>query len=202
MSDTQKELARIQQELKAPKSQRNSFGKYNYRSCEDILEAVKPILGGCVLTVTDSIEEVSGRIYVKAEATLQMSDSFPVSTTAYAREPETKKGMDESQITGAASSYARKYALSGLFCIDDTRDADATNEHDKPEKKKTQAEKDLCFWGESELNKFEDMSEASIDAWGVENKDRMQQLEQVDQSVYWTVKKAWAKRKKVFTDAV
>lgn len=116
----------IQQELKAPKTQRNNFGGYNYRSCEDILEAVKPLLAeqSCTLTITDEIVMVGERIYLKATATLTNPDGKSVSTTAFAREPEQKKGMDESQISGMASSYARKYALNGLFCIDDTKDAD------------------------------------------------------------------------------
>jgi hypothetical protein len=129
MSDLTSKLASIQQTLKAPKGQVNTFGKYKYRSCEDILEAVKPLLGDLVLTISDDIVEVGGRVYVKATASLS-SGSGNVSTTAFARESETKKGMDESQITGAASSYARKYALNGLFCIDDTKDSDATNQHD------------------------------------------------------------------------
>ena len=127
----QQKLAVIQRTLKAPKGQMNKFGGYKYRSCEDILEAVKPLLGDLVLTISDDIVEVGGRVYVRATVSIS-SSSQVVSTTAFARESETKKGMDESQITGAASSYARKYALNGLFCIDDTKDADATNEHDKP----------------------------------------------------------------------
>ena len=124
-------LAEIQQALKAPKGQRNSFGNYNYRSCEDILEAVKPLLGDEVLTISDEIVEVGGRVYVKATARC-----CGLSVTGYAREAESKKGMDEAQITGAASSYARKYALNGLFCIDDTKDADATNTHGRAPAKK------------------------------------------------------------------
>jgi hypothetical protein len=131
MSDLTNKLATIQQKLKAPKGQVNTFGKYKYRSCEDILEAVKPLLGDLVLTISDDIVEVGGRVYVKATVSIN-SGSGSVSTTAFARESETKKGMDESQITGAASSYARKYALNGLFCIDDTKDADATNQHNQP----------------------------------------------------------------------
>lgn len=121
-----KELIMIQQELKAPKTQRNNFGGYNYRSCEDILEAVKPLLAeqSCTLTITDEIVMVGERIYLKATATITNPEGVSVSTTAFAREPEQKKGMDESQISGMASSYARKYALNGLFCIDDTKDAD------------------------------------------------------------------------------
>jgi hypothetical protein len=131
MNDLTNKLAMIQQKLKAPKGQMNKFGGYKYRSCEDILEAVKPLLGYLVLTISDDIVEVGGRVYVKATASLS-SGSGNVSTTAFARESETKKGMDDSQITGSASSYARKYALNGLFCIDDTKDSDATNEHEKP----------------------------------------------------------------------
>lgn len=121
-----KELLDIQSELKAPKGQYNSFGKYKYRSAEDILEAVKPICvkHGCELTLSDEIVYVGDRYYIKATAKLEREGSSPVTVTAYAREAETKKGMDESQITGTASSYARKYALNGLFCIDDTKDAD------------------------------------------------------------------------------
>lgn len=123
----QEKLTKIQQELKAPKSKRNSFGNYNYRSCEDILEAVKPLLAAnlCSLTLDDDVMCVGSRIYVKATATLtDHAEGATISTHAFAREAETKKGMDESQITGTASSYARKYALNGLFAIDDTKDAD------------------------------------------------------------------------------
>ena len=120
-------LMHIQQELKAPKGQYNSFGKYAYRSCEDILESVKPILAkyGCALTLSDEIENVGDRFYVKATAVLHdTEDGGKTGNVAYAREDTDKKGMDGSQITGAASSYARKYALNGLFAIDDTKDAD------------------------------------------------------------------------------
>lgn len=133
-------LIAIQQALKAPKGQYNSFGGYNYRSCEDILEAVKPILAKekVALTISDEIVEVGGRIYVKATATLHDPfDAYPYAqTSAYAREEESKKGMDAAQLTGATSSYARKYALNGLFAIDDNKDADATNTHGKAEPKK------------------------------------------------------------------
>ena len=124
-----KHLMAIQGELKAPKGQYNSFGKYKYRSAEDILEAVKPLCHkhGCVLTLSDEIVNMGDRFYVKAYAELKTPESEFV-VTAFAREEETKKGMDGSQITGTASSYARKYALNGLFCIDDTKDAD-TDEH-------------------------------------------------------------------------
>lgn len=131
-------LAKIQAELRAPKNQENKFGGYRYRSCEDILEAVKPLMvkHRAVLTISDTIEEVGGRVYVKATARFHAIDGCCAEVSAYAREPESRKGMDESQITGAASSYARKYCLNGLFCIDDTKDADATNDHGREEKPK------------------------------------------------------------------
>lgn len=131
-----KQLAKIQQELKAPKGQRNSFGNYNYRSCEDIVEAVKPLLGTLTLTISDEIVMIGTRYYVKATANI--SDGVAViSVSAYARESEEKKGMDASQITGATSSYARKYALNGLFAIDDTKDADSQDNTEKVAGKKT-----------------------------------------------------------------
>ena len=126
-------LAAIQLELKAPKNQRNNFGGYNYRSAEDILEAVKPlaIKYGAVVHLSDEVIQVGERIYVKTRVSLFDMDDIgkSISSFALAREEETKKGMDGSQITGAASSYARKYALNGMFAIDDTKDSDATNDH-------------------------------------------------------------------------
>lgn len=126
-------LMNIQQELKVNKGQYNSFGGYKYRSCEDILEAVKPLLArnGVVLTLNDELVQVGERYYIKAEARLfDIKDkSDLIINTAYARESESKKGMDESQVTGTASSYARKYALNGLFAIDDTKDADTDEYH-------------------------------------------------------------------------
>ena len=138
-------LIAIQNELKAPKGQFNSFGGYKYRSCEDILEAVKPLLkkNKIVLTLSDEVAEVGGRIYIRACATIADTESEEhYSNVALAREEETKKGMDASQITGTASSYARKYALNGLFLIDDTKDAD-TDEHAKQtgKEKKTEPKK-------------------------------------------------------------
>jgi len=123
------ELVYIQSTLKAPKNQRNTFGGYNYRSCEDIMEAVKPLLKetNCTLVVSDDIVQVGDRFYVKATAILKTPSGEEYKNSAFAREPLSKKGSDESQLTGAASSYARKYALNGLFCIDDTKDADALN---------------------------------------------------------------------------
>ena len=128
-----KKLLNIQVELKAPKGQYNSFGKYNYRNCEDILEALKPMLNqnNVTIIITDNIISVNGRNYV--EATIKFIDVETgeiIETKAMAREDETKKGMDGSQITGSSSSYARKYALNGMFCIDDTKDADSRNNKD------------------------------------------------------------------------
>ena len=120
-------LLAIQTELKAPKGQYNSFGKYSYRSCEDILEAVKPLCKAhnALVMISDELEYINGRFYVKSVATFADAETGEnVYVSAYAREAEGKKGMDESQVTGTASSYARKYALNGLFCIDDAKDAD------------------------------------------------------------------------------
>lgn len=127
-------LTEVQNELKAPKSKYNSFGKYNYRSCEDILEAVKPILKAkrLAMTVKDDVFNIGDRFYIMATVTVFDCESDEkVTTTAYAREDADKKGMDGSQITGSSSSYARKYALNGMFAIDDTKDADSWNNHDK-----------------------------------------------------------------------
>lgn len=127
-----RELINIQSKLKAPKSQFNRFGKYKYRKAEDILEAVKPLLAenSCTLVITDDIVMVGNRIYVKATATIKNDKGDTETSTGFAREEGSKKGMDESQVTGAASSYARKYALNGLLAIDDNQDSDTTNTGD------------------------------------------------------------------------
>ena len=133
-------LMELQNELNVPKSQYNSFGKYNYRNCEDILEAVKPLLKKYQLTlvIEDELVNLGDRYYIKAIPTLiDIETNEKVSGKGWAREEESKKGMDGSQVTGASSSYARKYALNGLFCIDDTKDSDTTN---KPLKKLTEAQ--------------------------------------------------------------
>lgn len=163
-------LSAIQNELKAPKNQYNSFGKYNYRSCEDILEGVKPLCRKyrTTLIIGDTLELIGDRYYIKATATLYDLDSDKsISNTAYARESENKTGMDASQITGATSSYARKYALNGLFNIDDTKDAD-TDEYqnqtkEQPKKqavsKATEKQIELLkeLYSEEELNKALDI---------------------------------------------
>jgi len=140
-------LAAIQSELKAPKGQFNKFGNYKYRSCEDIVEAAKPILAkkGIALTLTDEMVVVGSRIYVKATATLTDEKGESISTTAYAREEEAKKGMDAAQITGACSSYARKYALNGLLAIDDTKDQDTMDNREPAKKQNKQPNiADIC----------------------------------------------------------
>ena len=137
-------LMNVQSELKAPKGQFNSFGKYKYRSCEDILEAAKPVLGKhkAVIVLSDTIEVNADRVYVKASATfIDVETGDCVQNTAYAREDAEKKGMDASQITGTASSYARKYALNGLLLIDDTKDADTDEAHNEKESRSARVEK-------------------------------------------------------------
>lgn len=126
-------LLNIQQKLNVPKEQTNAFGKYKYRSLEDILEAIKPLLKEekTVLIIDDEIVNIEERFYIKATASLVCTETKEnIRTSAYAREDQQKKGMDLSQLTGSTSSYARKYALNALFCIDDTKDSDATNKHD------------------------------------------------------------------------
>lgn len=154
-------LSKIQAGLKAPKGQLNKFGNYHYRSCEDIVEAVKPLLHceDVALLMSDEIVQVGSRIYVKATVTISHGEST-LSVTAYAREAEDKKGMDDSQITGAASSYARKYALNGLFAIDDTKDAD-TNEHKEATKEvaKTPAATPSSSPKKDEIPEFSDAAE-------------------------------------------
>jgi hypothetical protein len=154
-------LAKIQSLVKAPKGQVNKFGNYKYRSCEDIVEAVKLVINplGYYLTLMDEIVLIGSRVYVKATATLSNGEQT-YSATAYAREEETKKGMDAAQVTGAASSYARKYALNGLFAIDDTKDADATNTYDTP----TQDEKVLLIDLISNTNLSDSEASAALEA--------------------------------------
>lgn len=136
MSDFISKVAKVQATLKAPKNQRNNFGNYNYRNAEDILEAVKPLLGDLVLTINDDVvfNPAGGESYVKSTATIT-DGTNSISNSALAREASEQKGMSSAQITGSTSSYARKYALNGLFLIDDTRDDDATNTHGKESSK-------------------------------------------------------------------
>lgn len=143
-------LAQIQSELKAPKGQYNKFGGFKYRSCEDILEAVKPLLKerGLVLLITDDIVQIGERYYVRATATIYDSEGSYISNSALAREDANKGKMDGSQMTGSASSYARKYALNGLFAIDDTKDADATNKGQDEPKPTANSQKPIAFTDE------------------------------------------------------
>ncbi len=139
MDNFYKRLAQLQEELKAPKNMYNNFGKYSYRNAEGILEAVKPLLVkyGMVLNVSDSVEMIGERYYIKATATVHDTESDQIMvSTAYARESLDKKGMDDSQISGTASSYARKYALNGLFLLDDTKDADTDEYHNQTTRSK------------------------------------------------------------------
>jgi len=180
MMELQKKLYKIQQELKAPKSQENKFGGFWYRSCEDILNAVKPLLDGCVLHLEDTLVYLGDHYYVKATASIQNADGECFTATAYAREAESRKGMDPAQITGAASSYARKYALNGLFCIDDTKDPDSQNNsgnNGKPtptpqknnEMTKPQREKLWSLCQENGLN--EDWAKQFV-GWAIPKRDR------------------------------
>ena len=137
MKDIAQKLLEVQRDLKCPKDQFNAFAKYNYRNAEGILEALKPLLAknNLALTISDDIQMVGDRIYVKSTARLVSVDTGEIlEVSAFAREAEDKKGQDSAQVTGACSSYSRKYALNGLFCIDDTKDADATNDHGQSNK--------------------------------------------------------------------
>lgn len=170
-------LQAVQMELKAPKDQYNNFGKYSYRSCEDILEVVKPLCQkqGLLLSLTDEIVELGGRNYIKSIArVIEMETGKDFFTVAFAREDETKKGMDGSQISGCASSYARKYALNGLFCIDDTKDADTLDNRSEVQlaTQKQQNELEvLCQKTGSDLKKVlawvhcQNIKELTVPAW-------------------------------------
>ena len=147
MSKINEILNSIQSELKAPKNQKNTFGGYFYRTLDGIFENVKPLLKkyGAVLTITDDIVAVEDRVYVKAIATItSVEDNSQITVSAFAREDVNKKGMDLSQLTGSCSSYARKYALNGLFCIDDTKDADATTTGDEPQPPKRRSRRKVA----------------------------------------------------------
>lgn len=182
-------VQKVQEELKAPKNQFNKFGNYAYRSCEDIYNAVKPLLAkyGLYLTVSDELVTVGERYYIKATATLGNVDDLSfIHNVAYAREEETKKGMDGSQITGASSSYARKYALNGLFLIDDVRDSDVTNTHGKVYENDELNNKTYRSW----LDKFfEDKPERLakfLEVYNIKTTDKLDQvmgLEEIDQLI-------------------
>lgn len=180
-------VQKIQEELKAPKNQFNKFGNYAYRSCEDICNAVKPLLAKykLFLTLDDEIQLIGDRFYVHATATLTDAETHELlMNSAYAREEETKKGMDGSQITGASSSYARKYALNGLFLIDDTKDSDATNTETKIEFKNEEMKEghykrfldDFFYLNPDRLPKF--LNAYSIEK--IDDIDKVLTLKQID----------------------
>jgi len=158
-------LIKVQSELKAPKNQYNEFGKYNYRSAEDILEAVKPLLvkQGLLMLISDEPLQIGNRIYIMAKVTI-IDGENELSVKAYAREPETKKGMSDSQITGSTSSYARKYALNGMFCIDDTKDADSQNNTKEPNKKEDKTKEIIEWLTEEQFNKALSSDKKGIEA--------------------------------------
>ena len=168
-----KHLMAIQRELRAPKGNYNNFGEYKYRSCEDILEAVKPLCykNESVLTISDELCQIGERYYVKATATLKTPDTEFIAT-AYAREAENKKKLDESQITGVASSYARKYALNGLFCIDDTKDADTDEYHNQSEKALVREIKELLAVKEMTIEDFEKTAKDKLENLSVERLEK------------------------------
>jgi len=163
--DISEQLLEVQAKLKVPKDHKNTFGNYNYRNCEDILETAKPLLkaNGLTLVLDDKVEQVGTHNYIQATATLTNSEKQTISNHGYAREAETKKGMDDSQITGTASSYARKYALNGLFLIDDTKDADTDEYQGQPSKPPQNIEQPLqCISAKNALYVHEFAKEKGI----------------------------------------
>lgn len=184
----------IQASLRCPKNQRNSFGNYNYRSCEDILEAVKPLLyeTKTTLTISDNIVEVGGRVYVEATATLRDAETWSIieQNVAYAREEESKKWMDSSQITWSSSSYARKYALNWLFLLDDVKDSDATNTHGKEEKatKKSEPECNPKGWFQKAISN-KDYMKNCLDENDFINKIKSKY--DMDEIIEWQLRQAY-----------
>jgi len=172
-------MSEIQKKLKAPKCQFNNFGKYNYRSCEDIVEAVKPVLAefNYHLNMTDDVVGVGERVYIKATCTVMDGDKLVAVSSALAREAVTKKGMDDSQITGTASSYARKYALNGLFAIDDTKDAD-TPEHQELTKF-TQKDVDNCLEAMKQCVDLNQLKEIFLPAYNLASEQQKKTLTSV-----------------------
>lgn len=179
----QEALAFIQQNLKAPKSRYNKFGKYNYRAQEDILEAVKPLLRNATLKIQDEMEVILDRVYLKAVVTLSLGDQS-ITAHAYAREALSQSGMADAQITGSTSSYARKYALNGLFLIDDTQDADATNDHGKGNDTPSQGAYPIDKSGNRSVDKWINNCVADLNA--CTNLDSLKSLfEVIKEHGYW-----------------
>lgn len=193
-------LAQIQQSLKAPKNQYNKFGDFHYRSLEDILEALKPLLKEtkCILVINDEIVLIGGRFYVKATATLyDLESGEHVAATAYAREDESRPKMDVSQVTGSSSSYARKYALNGLFLIDDVKDAD-TRDNSKPDDKKPEQKKPKAKEVITESQVTDLINKCSIDKVDVKKVCRLYKvkgLTDLSQTQYQNILKFWDKVK-------
>ena len=187
-----KKLAEIQKELFVPKGNRNDFGKYNYRSCEDILKTVKPLCekNNCVLFITNNMVNIGERNYVEARVTLvDLENAEEITSIAHAREEAEKKGMDGSQITGAASSYARKYALAGLFCIDNEKDSDATNTHGK-EVKDTTNDWDSSLITEDDVKKILlGISKVDVKVEDLCKKYGVKELKELTQGQYTEIKK-------------
>ena len=165
MKNITQKLIKVQSQLKAPKGQRNTFGNYNYRSSEDILEAVKPLLSeqGLLMTITDIIEQIGERYYIQAKVILTDGEDT-VEVTGYARESLNKKGMDDSQITGTASSYARKYAMNGLFLIDDTKDRDSNENRTERENRAKKADVEAEREKQAKIAKLNDQYERALKA--------------------------------------
>ena len=165
MKNITQKLIKVQSELKAPKGQKNTFGNYNYRSAEDILEAVKPLLSeqGLLMTITDIIEQIGERYYIQAKVILTDGEDT-VEVTGYARESLNKKGMDDSQITGTASSYARKYAMNGLFLIDDTKDSDSNENRTERENRAKKADVEAEREKKAKIAKLNDQYERALKA--------------------------------------
>lgn len=188
-------LMEIQTKLNAPKNRKNSFGNYNYRSCEDILEALKPLLKEqeCALTITDTPVMIGERVYIKATATLMDCKSADMVTAeAYAREADGKKGMDEAQVTGACSSYARKYALNGLFCIDDNKDFDTDENHNERENKKTIEEVGAKKIGTTKAKAFmAECKDKGIDVFKFMSNNKIEKLEDMTEEMFSGIHNHW-----------
>ena len=185
-------LISVQSELKAPKGQRNNFGKYNYRSAEDILTAVKPLnaSNGLYLTLSDEPVLIGERYYIKATANLTDGKGGIATVTAYARESQTKKGMDDSQITGTASSYARKYALNGLYLIDDTKDADTDEFKHQQEKAKpiTKKQQDELIEKFKQIAAMKNISEQTVENQLLAFVEYQGVLKDIDENIYLKIK--------------
>lgn len=182
-------VQKVQEELKAPKNQFNKFGNYAYRSCEDICNAVKPLLAkyNLVLTLSDEVVMIGERYYIKATASIQSTETDGcLYNTAYAREEETKRGMDGSQITGASSSYARKYALNGLLLIDDVRDSDTTNTHGKEFVNDEVAKKTYRSWIDKYFVGKDELREKFLLKYGITSTDKLdtvKSLQEIDEII-------------------